>query len=222
MACSNILSEVALLPYYDRNATGVPGYSPAPYPMATAAECEALCAKLLYDCEAWTARPTRRIASGFRCWLLARSGLQRAAAPGYTSGVCVRTGGVARLPRPRDATITCSMSAVDKFSRTEPFVYLTCGRGTIDAVTFASYGRPGGACAAGSAGATSGSSAPARAPAAGVCHAASSQAVVRSLCVGLSSCTVTARAATFGADPCPGRPKRLIAQVACAAGKAVG
>ena len=90
------------------------------------------------------------------------------------------------------------------------------------AVTFASYGRPGGACAAGSAGATSGSSAPARAPAAGVCHAASSQAVARSLCVGLSSCTVTARAATFGADPCPGRPKRLIAQVACAAGKAVG
>ena len=52
MACSSILTGVALLPFYDRNAMGVPGYSPVPWAVSSQAECMELCDRLLYDCEA--------------------------------------------------------------------------------------------------------------------------------------------------------------------------
>ena len=107
---------------------------------------------------------------------------------------------------PSNASTTCSRSAIDRFSRTVPLVFLSCGlHATISGVVFASFGRPGGNCAID--GLTH------RKP--GVCHAASSEPVLRSLCVGLRSCTVHATASVFGGDPCPGKPKRLIAQVTC-------
>lgn len=104
-----------------------------------------------------------------------------------------------------NASTTCSRSTIDAYSRTVPFVFLSCFHARIAGVEFASYGRPGGDCTAD--GLTH------RKP--GVCHAASSEPVLRSLCVGLRSCKVYAKASLFGEDPCPGKPKRLIAQIKC-------
>ena len=105
-----------------------------------------------------------------------------------------------------NTTATCSRSTIDRFSRTFPLVFLSCGlHATIASVEFASFGRPGGTCTAD--GLTH------RKP--GVCHAASSEPVLRSLCVGLHQCRVHAKNALFGGDPCPGKPKRLIAQITC-------
>lgn len=79
---------------------------------------------------------------------------------------------------------------------------LSCPAGQVlDAVSFASYGTPSGACGA-------------QVP--GVCNASSSASVVDSLCRGKSSCTVPANNATFG-DPCGGTLKQLSAQMTCRA-----
>lgn len=76
----------------------------------------------------------------------------------------------------------------------------TCPDGLlISDVVFASYGNPTGACDT---------------PQVGTCHADSSSSVVRALCAGKSSCTLTASNATFG-DPCNGTAKSLTAEVSC-------
>jgi hypothetical protein len=77
---------------------------------------------------------------------------------------------------------------------------LSCPSGTtIASVTFASYGNPAGTCGAYKI---------------GTCNAATSASVVKSACVGKSSCVVAANNTTFG-DPCKGVDKELVAQVAC-------
>jgi hypothetical protein len=86
-------------------------------------------------------------------------------------------------------------------------VTLACAAGqVIDAVVFASYGTPSGACGS---------------FAAGSCDAASSEAVVRSLCVGRQSCTVTAGNGAFG-DPCNGTVKSFAVEVSCGTDVPVG
>lgn len=62
-----------------------------------------------------------------------------------------------------------------------------CATGVIDAVTFASYGTPRGACGAWAVNAS--------------CNAANSSAVVAAACVGKAACSVKADTPTFG-DPC--------------------
>ena len=82
-------------------------------------------------------------------------------------------------------------------------VTLTCPDGhIIDHVVFASYGSPTGQCGS---------------FAQGQCHAASSESMVETLCVGRQACTVTAANGTFG-DPCNGTPKSLSVEVACVVG----
>jgi len=82
---------------------------------------------------------------------------------------------------------------------------LSCPEGQIiSAVQFASYGTPTGSCAD---------------FALGDCNSTSSQATVQSLCVGRSSCTVSADNATFG-DPCNKTTKKLAVAVSCVVGEA--
>lgn len=75
----------------------------------------------------------------------------------------------------------------------------------MSSVKFASFGTPGGSCAAGfTAGKT--------------CNdlASTSVAVVKSNCVGKPSCTITASVQEFGGtDPCLGVKKHLSVQVGC-------
>jgi hypothetical protein len=106
--------------------------------------------------------------------------------------------GVAELDPPSNGTSLCGPAAWIG-GQTRP-VQLSCGPsgGTMDAVAFASYGQPTGAC-------------PAYAPSA-TCHAANSSAVVAALCVGQSDCTIPMTA--FG-DPCPGQAKWLAVSVTC-------
>jgi hypothetical protein len=81
---------------------------------------------------------------------------------------------------------------------------LECPDGQIiDAVVFASYGTPTGAC---------GHFAP------GTCNAESSAAAVDALCQGRHSCTVSAANGTFG-DPCPSTVKSLAIEVSCVVGQ---
>lgn len=84
---------------------------------------------------------------------------------------------------------------------------LSCAGGqTISAVTFASYGTPGGSC--GSSFSVNSS-----------CNAASSAKVVEGLCLGKPRCTITASNSVFGGDPCHLTAKRLAAAVTCSAGR---
>jgi hypothetical protein len=77
---------------------------------------------------------------------------------------------------------------------------VTCPDGaTVLSVDFASYGTPTGACGN---------------FAASDCHAASSQGVLDTRCLGLATCTVDADNDTFG-DPCRGTLKHLYVQVSC-------
>lgn len=48
------------------------------------------------------------------------------------------------------------------------------------------------------------------------CHANTSQAVVEKACIGQSTCQLKAVDEVFGADPCPGFTKHILAAVACA------
>ena len=72
----------------------------------------------------------------------------------------------------------------------------------IAAVTFASFGTPGGSCAAGFTVNKE-------------CNAKTSAAVVKARCVGKASCTITADVSTFGGDPCLDVKKHLSVQVHC-------
>ncbi len=77
---------------------------------------------------------------------------------------------------------------------------LACPVGqTIDAITFASYGTPGGTCGAFTL---------------GTCNATNSVSIVTAACAGQQSCTVMATNGVFG-DPCSGTVKRLWAQYSC-------
>jgi hypothetical protein len=79
---------------------------------------------------------------------------------------------------------------------------LNCPQGTvIKAVSFASYGTPGGACGGFTAQG---------------CNAANATTVLSTACMGKASCTLAANNDTFG-DPCVGTLKRLSAQVSCGA-----
>ena len=82
-------------------------------------------------------------------------------------------------------------------------VTVSCPAGqTIGAVSFASYGTPGGSCGAFTT---------------GTCHAANSSSIVSAACVGRGSCTLAATNATFG-DPCSGTVKSLAIQAQCSGG----
>ena len=99
---------------------------------------------------------------------------------------------VAELDPPTTGVSCTPMSWV--FGQTDP-VNLACGNSTIASVTFASYGTPKGICGAYTVNPT--------------CHAD----VNLSRCVGKQSCWVDP---TMFGDPCPGIPKYLAVEVACA------
>ena len=82
---------------------------------------------------------------------------------------------------------------------------LTCpsSAGAISNVTFASFGTPSGDC--GSNGFANNAS----------CAAPNSYPVVKAACLGKRSCVVPLRAASFGADPCPGSEKWLAVEATC-------
>jgi hypothetical protein len=72
--------------------------------------------------------------------------------------------------------------------------FISCDEGIIDKIVFASYGTPTGSCETGFA--------------IGTCNSASSLDIVKQMCVGKNSCTVSASNSVFG-DPCYGTLKRL-------------
>jgi hypothetical protein len=72
--------------------------------------------------------------------------------------------------------------------------FISCGESIIDNIVFASYGTPTGSCETGFA--------------IGTCNSASSLDIVKQMCVGKNSCTVSASNSVFG-DPCYGTLKRL-------------
>jgi len=77
-------------------------------------------------------------------------------------------------------------------------VQLICIDGTISSIQFASFGTPTGTCGNFKVDSN--------------CNAKNSTSVVSSMCLGKTSCTITANDALFG-DPCFGVPKRLYVQV---------
>jgi len=80
---------------------------------------------------------------------------------------------------------------------------LSCPTGQIiDSVVFASFGTPTGTCGN---------------FATSDCDATSSVSTVQSMCVGKSSCSVTAANGTFG-DPCHGTTKKIAIEVTCVPG----
>jgi hypothetical protein len=104
---------------------------------------------------------------------------------------------------------TTVVSAAPAQNGTNPFcgsilnlqdLTLTCVNGTINNVSFASYGTPIGACPSWGANAS--------------CNSPNSLAVVQSQCLGQSSCTVTAGPPNFG-DPCFGTVKYLDVVATC-------
>eukprot|EP00043_Microstomoeca_roanoka_P006639 m.64551 g.64551 ORF g.64551 m.64551 type:complete len:1035 (+) comp13499_c0_seq1:75-3179(+) len=72
------------------------------------------------------------------------------------------------------------------------------GGGTIQSVSFASFGTPGGSCATGFTMSN--------------CSSSSSVGVVTSACIGKSNCSILADNSVFGGDPCYGTVKRLAVQ----------
>jgi hypothetical protein len=115
-----------------------------------------------------------------------------AAGTGATGGGATGSGGAAV------GTPVCG-TAAEAASAT-----LTCPQGqVIDAVVFASYGTPTGTCGS---------------FATSDCDATTSEAMVQSLCVGQSACSVTAANGTFG-DPCHDVTKNLAIEVSCVVGE---
>ena len=80
---------------------------------------------------------------------------------------------------------------------------LFCASGVINAVQFASYGTPSGACGSWAVNSS--------------CNSANSTAVVEAACVGLAACTVVAGPPNFD-DPCYGTVKYLDVQATCSSG----
>ena len=108
---------------------------------------------------------------------------------------------VAELDPPTTGMACTPMSWV--LGQSEP-VALACGTSTIASVTFASYGTPKGICGSYTVNPS--------------CHADNVSAAVNAACVGRRSCWVDPM--VFG-DPCPGTPKYLAVEVACASPSAV-
>ena len=97
-----------------------------------------------------------------------------------------------------NSTDVCGTAAEDASAT------LSCPDGQIiDAVVFASYGTPSGTCGG---------------FAVGDCNAATSTAMVTSLCAGRRTCSVTASNGTFG-DPCRSTTKSLSIEVSCVVGE---
>jgi hypothetical protein len=104
-------------------------------------------------------------------------------------------------PERTSASLTVAGSDVCETAGEGAPLALACPEGSvITAVSFASYGTPGGACGA-------------FAPAQG-CNAQGAATILSTACMGKSNCTVDANNETFG-DPCVGTVKRLSAQVSC-------
>jgi hypothetical protein len=78
-----------------------------------------------------------------------------------------------------------------------------CATGVINAITFASYGTPTGACGSYAVNAT--------------CNARNSSAIVSSRCLGKAACAIPATTAVFS-DPCYGTVKRLVVEATCSTG----
>ena len=79
----------------------------------------------------------------------------------------------------------------------------------IAAVSFASWGRPGGRCSA-SLGHTFAEQ--------DACHAADSASIAKELCVGKYECTLKPDNEQWGGDPCYGKGKWMGVAVTCSAG----
>jgi hypothetical protein len=102
-----------------------------------------------------------------------------------------------------DATPICTapdMPIVCATANEANSVMLTCPKGTIESVAFASYGTPSGVCGDFQDN--------------GSCHSATSEEVVEDACIGEESCTIVADNDTFG-DPCVGTGKMLYVEVRC-------
>ena len=78
-----------------------------------------------------------------------------------------------------------------------------CATGVINAITFASYGTPTGACGSWAVNAS--------------CNAANSTAIVEKACLGQASCSIDANTPTFG-DPCYDTVKHLVVEATCSTG----
>ena len=78
-----------------------------------------------------------------------------------------------------------------------------CAAGTINAITFASYGTPSGACGSWAVNAS--------------CNAARSMEIVQAACLGKAMCSVPADTPTFG-DPCYDTVKHLDVEATCSTG----
>jgi hypothetical protein len=78
-----------------------------------------------------------------------------------------------------------------------------CASGVINAITFASYGTPTGACGSYAVNAS--------------CNAANSRAVFEKACVGKAACSVQTDTPTFG-DPCLNVVKHAAVEATCSSG----
>jgi len=78
-----------------------------------------------------------------------------------------------------------------------------CASGVINAITFASYGTPSGACGSWAVNAS--------------CSARNSSAIVEGYCLGKAACAVPATTPVFG-DPCYDVVKRLVVEATCSTG----
>ena len=78
-----------------------------------------------------------------------------------------------------------------------------CASGVINAITFASYGTPSGACGSWAVNAS--------------CNARNSSAIVEGYCLGKAACAVPATTPVFG-DPCYDVVKRLVVEATCSTG----
>jgi hypothetical protein len=103
--------------------------------------------------------------------------------------------------------VTLSNGTVCGTAKQGGTITLACPSGQIiSSVGFASYGTPSGHCGAFTA---------------STCNASRSVSVVSSVCIGKSTCRVSANGSTFG-DPCVGTAKHLYAQVTCAGATGTG
>eukprot|EP00049_Salpingoeca_infusionum_P017850 m.354639 g.354639 ORF g.354639 m.354639 type:complete len:1153 (-) comp17070_c0_seq1:211-3669(-) len=92
---------------------------------------------------------------------------------------------------------TCPANTVGGIADENTNLTLTCSNGgTIKSITFASFGTPTGACGAFKTGS---------------CNANDTVSIVEKLCVGKSSCSISASDTVFG-DPCYGTVKQLAVQ----------
>ena len=124
---------------------------------------------------------------------VATAGVSGSGVVGGSSGASGASGGAGGAP-PVTTTV-CETAAEDETAT------LACPAGAvITSIDFASYGTSTGTC---------------EDLAAGACHAAESERIVREACLGMSSCTVDADNATFGGDPCSMTLKTLGIRATC-------